>query len=64
MVTTVHGLAPGDYLIYAWRDTQQVEYRNPAVLAALSTYAVAVTLAAGDAKEIIIKVIPNPDPQP
>ncbi len=58
---TFPSLAPGDYTVYAWRNGQQLEYRNPAVLAALSAYGVAVTVAAGDSKEVMLKVIPKAD---
>ena len=63
MPATFTGLAPGDYLIYAWRDSQQIEYANPAFLETLSRHAVTVTVAAGDAKEVTLKLIPKEDPQ-
>jgi hypothetical protein len=37
-------LAPGEYQLYAWPATQEVEYRNPEAMRALSGNAVAVSL--------------------
>ena len=61
--STFAGLAPGDYAIYAWRDSQQIEYKNPAVLAALSTHAVTVSVGSGETKEVTLKLIPKEDSQ-
>ena len=53
------GLAPGDYTVIAWRSSQEVEYRNPVVLAAISSYGVSVSLGDGESKEVTFKLIPK-----
>ena len=55
------GLAPGDYSVYAWRSTQQIEYRNPAVIAGMSSYAVSISVGNGETKEVAVKLIPKAD---
>ena len=53
------GLAPGDYSLYAWGAAREVEYRNPAVLEALSAYALSVSLPTSGALDVAVKLIPK-----
>jgi hypothetical protein len=50
-------LAPGEYQIYAWPTEQQVEYRNPEALRALSGNAVAVSLHEHGEEQVTVKAI-------
>lgn len=52
-------VAPGDYTLYAWPSSHQIEFRNPAVLDSLSQYATPVKVADGETKEVTIKPIPQ-----
>ncbi len=51
-------VAPGDYTLYAWPSSHEVEFRNPVVLDSLSQYATPVKIAEGETKEVTIKPIP------
>jgi hypothetical protein len=50
-------LAPGEYLLYAWPSGQDVEYRNPEALRALSGNAVAVSLREHGNEQVTLKAI-------
>ena len=50
-------LAPGEYQIYAWPATQEVEYRNPEALRALSGSLVAVSLHEHGEEQITLKAV-------
>jgi hypothetical protein len=50
-------LAPGEYLLYAWPSTQEVEYRNPEVLRPLSGGAVAVSLRDHGEEQVRLKAV-------
>jgi hypothetical protein len=52
------GLTPGEYTLYAWPETRAIEYRNPWVLAELSTYATSVTVHDGGKHLVALKPIP------
>jgi protocatechuate 3,4-dioxygenase beta subunit len=54
----VFNLAPGDYTLYAWPATQQVEFRNPEVLRALSASAVTATVSENGDQQVSLKVVP------
>ena len=54
----VFNLAPGDYTLYAWPATQQVEFRNPEVLRALSANAVTATVSENGDQQVSLKVVP------
>ena len=56
---TLNSIAPGDYMVYAWPASAQLGYRDPAVLAAVSSHAVPVTLVSGEFKEVVVDVIPG-----
>jgi len=51
------GLPPGDYTIYAWPSTRQVEYRNPEALGAILGKAVRVTLPEGGNEQVALEVV-------
>ena len=50
---TLEGLTPGNYHVYAFRQTVALEYRNPATLAGLHGQAVA--LAPGSASDLVVE---------
>ncbi|MEQ1885889.1 MAG: carboxypeptidase-like regulatory domain-containing protein [Bryobacteraceae bacterium] len=50
-------LLPGDYALYAWPSTQQVEYRNPEALRLLSGKAVKVTLRDGGKEQVTLDLV-------
>jgi hypothetical protein len=52
----VDGLTPGNYHVYAFNHPVRLEYRNPAVLAALPTPGQAVTLSAGATSNLVLEV--------
>ncbi|MGD0496978.1 MAG: carboxypeptidase-like regulatory domain-containing protein [Bryobacteraceae bacterium] len=49
-------LAPGDYRIYAWPASRQVEYYSPAALEALSSTAVSISLAPNAQGHVSVKL--------
>jgi hypothetical protein len=53
---TVDGLAPGSYHVYVFERPVRLEYRNPAVLAALPTPGQQVTLSAGTTSGLMLEV--------
>jgi len=53
---TVDGLTPGSYHVYAFNHPVRLEYRNPAVLAALPTPGQTVTLSAGATSSLVLEV--------
>jgi hypothetical protein len=53
---TVDGLAPGSYHVYVFDRPVRLEYRNPAVLAALPTPGQQVTLSAGTTSGLMLEV--------
>ena len=55
----MENLAPGDYKVYAWDDSREVEYYSPAALEALSKTAVAVHLQSGGTERITVKFAPE-----
>jgi hypothetical protein len=50
-------LAPGDYVIYAWPSSQQLEFRNPEVLRSLSGSAAAVSLHENGQEQVKVNVV-------
>ncbi len=50
-------LAPGEYQLYAWPLTREVEFRNPEALRALSGSAVAVSLHEHGEEQVTLKAI-------
>ncbi len=55
----VSDLAPDEYTIYVWTRTEELEYRNPAVLERLSKYATKVTVREGETQTITVRAIPK-----
>jgi hypothetical protein len=53
---TVDGLTPGSYHIYTFDRPVRLEYRNPAVMAALPTPGQAVTLSPGATSHLVLEV--------
>lgn len=53
---TVDGLTPGSYHVYIFNEPIRLEYRNPAVLAALPNPGQPVTLSAGSATNLLLEV--------
>jgi hypothetical protein len=53
---TVDGLTPGNYHVYTFDRPVRLEYRNPAVLAALRTQGQAVTITAGTTSNLVLEV--------
>lgn len=53
---TVDGLTPGSYHVYVFDAPVRLEYRNPAVLAALPTPGQAVTLSADETGNLMLEV--------
>ncbi len=56
---TLEGLTPGDYHVYTFDQSVVLEYRNPAVLAALPHPGQAVTLAPGSSGNLVVEA-PEP----
>jgi Carboxypeptidase regulatory-like domain len=54
---TVNGLAPGDYLIYAFDYAEGLEYSNPDVLQAYASQAAHVTLSANQKSQVSLDLI-------
>lgn len=54
---TASGLAPGEYLVYAFDHTTGMEYSNPDVLATYSSQAAQVTLSAGQQAQVSVDLI-------
>jgi hypothetical protein len=52
-------LAPGQYTVYAWPATREVEYRSPTALAALAAYGVPVEIQEGSDAEVTVKLAPG-----
>ena len=50
-------LAPGEYQLYAWPATQEVEFRNPEAMRALSGSTVAVSLHEHGDEQVTLKAI-------
>jgi hypothetical protein len=53
---------PGDYTIYAWPVTKQVEYYSPEVLRALAAYATSARIQEGMDTEVAVKLVPEDVP--
>ncbi len=53
---TVEGLTPGNYHVYAFDSPVRLEYRNPAVLAALPVRGQAVMLSPGSSASLVLEV--------
>jgi hypothetical protein len=53
---TVDGLTPGSYHVYVFNEPVRLEYRNPAVMAALPTPGQQVTLSAGATGNLMLEV--------
>jgi hypothetical protein len=53
---TVEGLTPGSYHVYVFDRPVRLEYRNPAVIAALPKPGQAVTLSAGATSNLLLEV--------
>ncbi len=51
----LQGFAPGDYRIYAWDDSRQVEYANPAWMQRYAADGVSVSIQAGQTARVAIK---------
>ena len=51
----VDNLAPGDYELYAWPGTREVEYYNPTALQAISSNMVRVSLREGGREQVSLK---------
>jgi hypothetical protein len=57
--TTIFGaLAPGDYTIYAWPESRQVEYQSASALGLLSAYGVRVSVTEGAQEKVTVKSAP------
>jgi hypothetical protein len=54
----IAGLTPGDYSLLAWPESRQLEYRNPAVLSALSAYEVSISVADGGRRDVSLTPVP------
>jgi len=53
---TVDGLTPGSYHVYVFNEPVRLEYRNPAVLAALPTPGQQVSLSPGTTGNLMLEV--------
>jgi len=53
---TVDGLTPGNYHVYAFDSPVRLEYRNPAVLAALPVRGQALSLSPGGSASLVLEV--------
>ena len=58
---TISGVAPGDYLLYAFDNPEGVEYSNPEVLRSYSSQATAVTISSGQTTKVTAQLIPTGD---
>jgi hypothetical protein len=54
------GLAPGDYALYALPAIQQIEYKNPDVLAGFSEFATQISVKDGVREFVTLKPVPPP----
>jgi hypothetical protein len=52
---TIDGLTPGSYHVYVFDSPVRLEYRNPAVLAALPIHGQAVTLSPGAITNVVLE---------
>ena len=52
------GLTPGEYTLYAWPESRQIEYRNPWTLSSLSAYAVPVIVTDGAKHTVTLTPVP------
>jgi hypothetical protein len=58
---TFNGLAPGEYLIYAFDYADRLEYSNPDVLQAYASQAAHVTLAPNQKTQVVLDLIRTGD---
>jgi len=56
--STVSGLAPGEYFVFAFDNLDQIEYTNPDALAAYASQAAHVTLSANQQAQVSVDLIP------
>jgi hypothetical protein len=57
----LQGIAPGDYVLYAWPREAQIEYANPEYMRQFGSYGQAVTVTEDNKASVTIdKVLPNP----
>jgi len=54
---TMHGLAPGEYLVFAFDHADRIEYANPDALQPYASQATHVTLSAGQETQIALSLI-------
>ncbi len=58
---TISGLAPGDYLVYAFDDAEDIEYSNPEALRPYASQAAPVTLAPNQSTKVTLNLIHTGD---
>jgi hypothetical protein len=56
-VFVTNGLAPGDYLVFAFDHPDKLEYTNPDALAPYASQATAVTLSANQETHVVVNLI-------
>jgi hypothetical protein len=56
---TISGIAPGEYLLYAFDNPDGVEYSNPEVLRSYSSRATPVTISSGQTTKVTARLIPT-----
>ncbi len=54
---TINGIAPGDYLLYAFDNPEKLEYSNPETLGPYSSQAVPVTISPGQTANVTAQLI-------
>lgn len=54
---TMNGLAPGDYLVFAFDRADQIEYANPDALQPYASQATHVTLSSGQETNVVLNLI-------
>jgi hypothetical protein len=58
---TLDGLAPGDYLVYAFDHVEQLEYSNPEAMQPYASQAVHVTLSPNQKTHVVLDLIHTGD---
>ena len=53
----MNGLAPGDYLVYAFDHADKIEYTNPEALQPYASQATPVTLSANQETHVMLTLI-------
>jgi hypothetical protein len=59
----LHGIQPGDYMLFAWESVEGEAYYNPEFLKTCEAQGTALRVSEGDRKTIQLVVIPEAEEQ-